>query len=65
MPVHDVSSALLFASRASDVTMTVVGGETVYREGASPLVDESRLRVRMAEIAEKVSSAERAQAGRS
>ena len=54
MPVHDVNSALLFASRASDVVMTMVGGKELYRDGECGLIDQDRLRSRMAEIAAKV-----------
>jgi cytosine/adenosine deaminase-related metal-dependent hydrolase len=54
MPVHDVNSALLFASRASDVVMTMVGGEELFRDGVCEHADEERLRSRMTEIAEKV-----------
>jgi 5-methylthioadenosine/S-adenosylhomocysteine deaminase len=60
MPVHDVNSALLFASRASDVAMTMVSGEEVFREGTSGHIDEERLAARMAEIAEKIRTSVRA-----
>ncbi|HUF04249.1 MAG TPA: amidohydrolase family protein [Aridibacter sp.] len=50
LPVNDVESALVFASRANDVEMTIVGGEVLYREGKCFGADEERLRARMNEI---------------
>lgn len=57
MPVHDVNSALIFASRANDVVMTMVAGEVLYREGSCSHIDEGRLASRMKEIAARVGSA--------
>ncbi|CAN5620718.1 amidohydrolase family protein [soil metagenome] len=54
MPVHDVYSALLFASNARDVRLTMVGGEEIYRDGKSKSVGEMKIRLRMREIAEKM-----------
>jgi cytosine/adenosine deaminase-related metal-dependent hydrolase len=53
-PVHDVSTALVFASNARDVRLTMVAGEEVYRDGAAKNIDESELRAKMNEIAEKM-----------
>ena len=50
-PVYDPAGALVFASSARDVALTVVAGREVYRDGRVVTVDEDRLRVRMKEIA--------------
>jgi 5-methylthioadenosine/S-adenosylhomocysteine deaminase len=39
-PVNRVVSTLVYAARGSDVELTVVGGEVVYRDGACVHVDE-------------------------
>ena len=54
MPVHDVYSALLFASNARDVTATFVAGEEIYRDGAAKKVDENALKAKIKEIARKI-----------
>jgi aminodeoxyfutalosine deaminase len=55
-PVHDVYSAILYASNARDVTMTMVGGEEIYRDGAALKVDEAEIKARMKEIGAKMSN---------
>jgi 5-methylthioadenosine/S-adenosylhomocysteine deaminase len=42
-PVHDVHTALVFASNARDVSMTMVAGEVVYSNDALTRVDMERL----------------------
>jgi 5-methylthioadenosine/S-adenosylhomocysteine deaminase len=54
MPVHDVYSALLFASNARDVKMTMVAGREIYRDGEAKIIDEIELKARMNEIARKM-----------
>ena len=54
IPVYDPARALIFSSSARDVTLTMVAGREVYRDGRVATVDEERLRARMAEIARKV-----------
>jgi 5-methylthioadenosine/S-adenosylhomocysteine deaminase len=56
-PIHDVEAALVFSCTANDVALTVVDGVTVYdREaGGATLLDETRLRARLAEIARVIS----------
>jgi 5-methylthioadenosine/S-adenosylhomocysteine deaminase len=54
LPVYDPARALIFSSSARDVTVTIVAGREVYRDGRVTTVDEERLRARMAEIREKV-----------
>nr|MBA2621975.1 amidohydrolase family protein [Acidobacteriota bacterium] len=54
MPVHDVYSALLFASNARDVCLTIVGGEEIFRDGAALKVDEKELKIKIKEIARKM-----------
>lgn len=39
-PVHDVVSTLVYSARGSDVVMTIVDGQVVYRDGHCVLVDE-------------------------
>jgi len=54
-PVHDVYSALLFASNARDVRMTMVAGEEIYRwSGEAKKVDETEIKARMREIRQKM-----------
>lgn len=54
MPVHDVYSALLFASNGRDVRLTTVGGEEIYRDGVSLKFDEKELKAKIKEIARKM-----------
>ena len=54
MPVHDVYSALLFASGARDVRLTIVGGEEIFRDGAALKIDEKELKAKIKEIARKM-----------
>ncbi len=54
IPVHDVYAALLFASNARDVRLTIVGGEEIYRDGAACKVDEKELKAKVKEIARKM-----------
>ncbi|MCQ0008342.1 amidohydrolase family protein [Actinomadura madurae] len=42
-PMHHVVSALAYAVSASDVHMTVVGGQVVYEDGRCTLVDEEEV----------------------
>jgi 5-methylthioadenosine/S-adenosylhomocysteine deaminase len=56
MPVHDVYSALLFASNARDVKMTMVAGREIYREGVAKIIDETELKAKMNEMARKLRS---------
>jgi 5-methylthioadenosine/S-adenosylhomocysteine deaminase len=55
IPSYDPVSTLIFASSGRDVILTVVAGREVYRDGRITTVDEGRLRVRMNEIAERLS----------
>jgi 5-methylthioadenosine/S-adenosylhomocysteine deaminase len=54
IPSYSPADALIFASSGRDVTMTVVAGREVYRDGRVITVDEDRLRARMKEIARKL-----------
>ena len=53
-PVHDIYSALVFASSGRDVKMTVVAGKEIYRNGAAQKTDENELRSKMLKIASKM-----------
>lgn len=57
-PVHDVNTALVFASNASDVVMTMVAGDVIYRDGRSLVLDEQELKTSLREIAGKMRAAE-------
>jgi len=54
MPVHDVYSALLFASNARDVKVTMVAGEKVYGGGAATKVNESEIKAKLREVGAKM-----------
>jgi 5-methylthioadenosine/S-adenosylhomocysteine deaminase len=54
MPVTDVYSALLFASNARDVRLTVVAGEEIYQNGEAKKIDEEELKAKMREIGQKM-----------
>jgi cytosine/adenosine deaminase-related metal-dependent hydrolase len=54
IPSYGPAETLIFASSGRDVTMTVVAGREVYRDGRVVTVDEDRLRGRMLEIARKL-----------
>ena len=56
IPSYDPASTLIFASSGRDVSLTVVAGREVYRQGRVTTVDEDRLRARMNEIAERLAS---------
>ena len=53
-PVHDVYSALLFASNARDVRMTMVAGEEIYRDGRTLKIDEVEVKSKLREVAGKM-----------
>jgi 5-methylthioadenosine/S-adenosylhomocysteine deaminase len=42
-PLHRTVAALVYAARASDVAMTIVGGRVVYEDGRCLFVDEEEL----------------------
>ena len=54
MPVTDVYSALLFASNAGDVFLTIAAGEELYRNGEAQKIDEKELKTKMRRIARKM-----------
>ena len=54
IPSYGAVDTLIFASSGHDVTLTVVAGREVYRDGRVTTVDEDRLRVRTNEIANKL-----------
>ncbi|HEY0658791.1 MAG TPA: amidohydrolase family protein [Pyrinomonadaceae bacterium] len=53
-PVHDVYSALLFASNARDIRLTMVAGEEIYCEGVSTKIDETEIKAKMKTIGDKM-----------
>jgi 5-methylthioadenosine/S-adenosylhomocysteine deaminase len=53
-PVHDVYSAILFASTARDVRLTMIAGREVYRNGDAQTVDENELGFEMKRITRKM-----------
>jgi aminodeoxyfutalosine deaminase len=54
MPLNDVYSALLFASNARDVRLTMVAGEEIYRDGELKTVDENEIKTKIKKIGEKL-----------
>ena len=50
LPIHDVVAALIFASSALDVVLTVVAGKEIYRDGHIFTIDEEQLHARIKEI---------------
>jgi cytosine/adenosine deaminase-related metal-dependent hydrolase len=56
VPSYNPVNTLIFASSGRDVTLTVVAGKEVYRDGRVTTVDEDRLRARMKEIAQRLES---------
>ena len=54
MPVHDVYTALVFASNAHDVRLTIVAGEEVCRDRRARKIDERELKAKLNEIREKM-----------
>ena len=54
MPIHDLYTALLFASNARDVKMTMVAGKEIYRDGTATNVDENQLKSEMRAISKKM-----------
>lgn len=54
VPSYDPVTTLIFSSSASDVSLTVVAGREVYRDGLLTTIDEERLRARMSEVADKL-----------
>lgn len=53
-PVHDIYSAILFASNARDVRLTMVAGEEIYRDNVSKRIDETELKAEIKAIARKM-----------
>lgn len=54
MPVHNIYSALLFASSARDIRLTMVAGEEIYRNGKSKNIDEKEFKLKVKEISKKM-----------
>jgi 5-methylthioadenosine/S-adenosylhomocysteine deaminase len=52
-PVHDPLAALVYSARGSDVSMVLVDGEVVVRDGRVTLLDEERVRAGARERAER------------
>ena len=53
-PVHDVISAIVFASSGHDVLLTVVAGKEIYSNGKITSVDEDKLKAIVFEMKEKL-----------
>jgi 5-methylthioadenosine/S-adenosylhomocysteine deaminase len=54
LPVHDIYSAVLFASTGRDVILTMVAGEEIYRDGESKKIDENELKAEVKRIARQM-----------
>jgi len=57
-PGYDPEATLLFASSGRDVSLTVVDGRELYRQGRLLTVDEERLNARISEVSRKLMSHE-------
>lgn len=55
-PIHDVYSALLFASNGRNVRLTMVAGKELYRDGVVTTINEEELKSKIKEIARKMNS---------
>lgn len=55
LPVSDIYAAVLFASNARDVILTMVAGREIYRDGISKMIDENALRAEIKAVAQKIS----------
>lgn len=53
-PIHDIYSAVLFASTARDVYLTMVAGKEIYRDGESKTIDEDELKLEVKAITQKM-----------
>ena len=53
-PAGDIFNALVYAETGGSVDTVLVGGRVVLREGQASAVDETRLRARAHEAAERV-----------
>ncbi len=54
MPVFDVYAALLFASNARDVRLTMVAGREIFKNGKSSIIDEDALKEELKNIGGKL-----------
>ena len=54
-PVYDAVAALIFASSARDVVLTMVDGQTVYAHNQMQTVDEPAALVRLSQTKQKIS----------
>ncbi|MEO7507702.1 MAG: amidohydrolase family protein, partial [Pyrinomonadaceae bacterium] len=55
-PVYDPQLALVFASHASDVSMTMIAGEEVFRTGQFTTLDHHELEMRLADVRRRLST---------
>ncbi|MFL6283977.1 MAG: amidohydrolase family protein [Pyrinomonadaceae bacterium] len=55
-PAYEPASALVFTSSARDVTLTVVAGRELFRDGRVTTVDEESLRARVRDIARRLAA---------
>ena len=53
-PLHDVYAALVFASSARDVRLTIVAGEEICRDGEPKKLDEREIKAKLKEIKRKM-----------
>ena len=56
-PITDIHAALVFSTTGRDISMTMVAGREVYRNGSSLTVDETRIKARVQEISGKLQAA--------
>ena len=57
MPVYSPVTAIVHSARASDVILTMVGGEVLFEKGAVTSLDEADLKQRIGRISQKLKPA--------
>ena len=57
MPVYSPVTAIVHSARASDVILTMVGGEVLFEKGAVASLDEADLKQRIGRISQKLKPA--------
>ena len=54
MPIHNIYSAMLFASNARDIRLTMTAGEEIFRDGEAKKIDEKELKREIKTIGQKM-----------
>jgi 5-methylthioadenosine/S-adenosylhomocysteine deaminase len=54
LPIHDIEAAVLFSASARDVSLTVVAGEEIFRDGQIKRIDEESARDALLRAAQRI-----------